>query len=208
MTTDPCPRRTAAPQHRRRAGDDTGVTLVELMVAMTLMSVVTLMFITGVMQIYRSTTVTESTSTAQSHINTVFQRLEREIRYASAIKSDPDAPEEMVYLTRAGGEQVCTQLWVNDDRLKRRTWTEKSDNPVAIGRTGWTVVASQVDNTTPFRVLPPDDSQPYQRLEVRLTATVAARETSIRRNTKVTFTALNTAPSTDADAACNKGRQL
>jgi prepilin-type N-terminal cleavage/methylation domain-containing protein len=192
---------------RRLAGDDTGVTLVELMVSMTVMSVVTLMFVTAVMYIYRSTTRTEAMSVAQSQINNVFGRLEREIRYAAAMKHQP-GHQSMEYLTVTDVTQVCTQLWVTDARLKRRTWTERPNNPAPINRTAWTVVASQVGHPAPFTVLEPEETRPYQRLQVRLEAAVAGRDGPVRRLTDVTFTAVNTTPTIDASGVCNKGRQL
>lgn len=207
MIRRPVTRRPGPGRRRRPVADDTGVTLVELMVSLTLMSVVTLMFVSAVAYIYRSTTRTEAASVAQSQINTAFQRLEREIRYAAAMKHQPDHLS-MVYVNRTGLTDVCTQLWVTDSRLKRRTWMEEPDNPLPINRTVWTVVASQVDHAAPFTVREPEETRPYQRLQVQLEVSVAGRDGPVKRLAEVTFTAVNTSSDTDVAGVCDKGRQL
>ena len=76
--------------------DESGVTLIELVVSMTIMAVMMTVFTTAVVQMYQAANKTESMSNAQAELNNVFLRLDRIVRYAAGISN----------LQQAGGRFV------------------------------------------------------------------------------------------------------
>jgi type II secretory pathway pseudopilin PulG len=198
---------------RRALQDEAGVTLMELVVAMSLMTVVTTVFVTSMIQVYRSVNRTEVNATAQSQIHLTFQRLDREIRYASAIgvPARSDSDWAVAYVSRASGTAVCTRLRLHADaatpeyaQLQRRTWTEGS---YATTRTAWVPLASFVsvraaEGSPPFAA---DDEGEFQRLRIRLTVQVPGAAVA-PANTDVAFAALNAVRGADRTNVCVEGR--
>lgn len=187
----------------RRPGRDDGVTLLELTVAMSLMSIFTAIFTTGIGQLYRSVRGNEAMSTAQAQITVAFQRLDAEIRYAAGISAEgQDGPDWYVeFLSTYSGTPECTQLrYTSAGQFQQRSWDQGTTPP------SFTVLASGASATHPFTRYPvvAGSSVDFQRLAVSLTATggSAARSRAI----SIMFTALNTSPNTDSDTVCTEGR--
>jgi Tfp pilus assembly protein PilV len=186
-------------------GDD-GVTLLEVLVGTSLMAVVTSVFTAGVVLVYRSVGRAQDSAVAQSQVHVVFQRLDREIRYATAV-SDPakiGADWYVEHLTTANGTALCTQLRLNDatDQLQRRTWTQGA-SPFA--PTAWQVLSSYttaVGSAAPFQAVRDGD---FERLRVRLT-TQPPGSTAPGANIDITFTALNTVRGATSADVCAEGR--
>jgi hypothetical protein len=188
----------------RPAGDD-GMTMVDIVVSMAIMSVFLAMFTTGIVQVYRGTTKTEAISTAQSQLNQVFFRLDKEIRYVSGI-SDPDsvgADTYIEYVVSNTGTQICTELRLHlaTKQLQRRSWT-KGAAPLL--PSAWLPIVSDVSASTPFVLNEPTTSLTFQRLRLQLTATAPGGTTS--KKIDITFTALNTSLTTDSATTCIEGR--
>ncbi|WP_328468535.1 prepilin-type N-terminal cleavage/methylation domain-containing protein [Actinoplanes sp. NBC_00393] len=177
--------------------DDAGVTLLEMVVAMGIMSVFMSLFTAGIVQMYRTATTAETTQVLQSRLNLVFERLDAEIRYASAI-TEPGEPTglgwNVEYLNVNGAEPVCTQLRLLDRKLQRRTWVA-GETPSG----GWRVLATEVTNTEPFA----REASDGQWFQLRLRMTVAYASSS--HSTEFLFTAMNSNTG-DADAFCTEGR--
>jgi hypothetical protein len=199
---------------RRRLGlvvasGDSGVTLTELIVSMTIMIVVMAMFTTGIIQIYRTVNETESTSIAQSQVNIAFLRLDREIRYASglSVPLQVGADWYVEYVTTNTGVPVCTELRLNvaAGQLQRRTWVQGATPLVP---SAWLPVASNVSSPQPFTLLPADATANFHRLRLALVATSGKGDTAASAETAVTFTALNTSLSTSGTAVCTEGRPI
>jgi hypothetical protein len=192
-----------------RSGDDDGITLVEVMVAMVVMTVFMAMFTVSMQQMYRSTNKTESLSTAQSQIGVAFLRLDKEIRYAAGISTPGTVGADwyVEYLTAEGSSTLCTQLRLTGASrlLQRRTWTQ---GPSPLMPTGWTVLASEVTATQPFTYLAPDASFNFQRLQLKLVASAGSGATATSKQTDVTFTALNTSLTTSSPTVCAEGRAV
>jgi len=130
--------------------------MIEVVVSLTLMAVLMTIFTTAVVQVYRNVNQTEAISTAQANLNTVFLRLDKEVRYASGI-SEPTtgAPWYVEYLNTSRGTEVCTQLRLTSDGLfQRRTWNR---NEAPIHPSGWTVLASGIKQAPDG---PDDDNDP------------------------------------------------
>ncbi|WP_030176841.1 PulJ/GspJ family protein [Spirillospora albida] len=184
----------------RPQGDD-GVTLIELTVTMTIMSVLMAMFTGAILHMTRAANATQSVASAQSQITTVYQRLDREIRYAAGISQPAfvGANQHVEYLTRNTAAPTCTGLRLDTAtrRLQYRRWEQgKTPGP-------WTVLASDVtakQPDPPFGLTPSETRFPFQRLRLRITAGTG------KASIDVTFAALNTSSDSDTSAVCTEGR--
>lgn len=196
------------PPCRLRAlpGDrDAGVTLLEVMVAMGIMSVVMAMATSAVITIHRAAARTESVSIAQSQLAIAFGRFDAEIRYASGISMPTDSPHPYVeYLLTYDGTPRCTQLRVKTDAtvsiLQSRSW-----QPGSTPGADWNTVANNVTlvaGRSPFVRTTPGASSPFQRLRLLLEVAVGEGAVASRKRTDVEFTALNTSLSTKSDTLC------
>jgi Tfp pilus assembly protein PilV len=196
---------------RRRAlgpalGADAGITMVEVMISMVVMSISLAMFTVAILQINRSASRTQAISQAQTQLNVAFLRLDKEIRYASAISKEGTTGGDpaVEYLTTNTGSRVCTELRINAGQLQRRTWTQPP--PPAVPGPGnetpssWLPLATNVSSTTPFTFHDADDTENFQRLELDFKAGDTAGGPAAWRQTHVTFTALNTSLITKGDS--------
>lgn len=197
-----------------------GVTMIEVVVSLTLMAVLMTIFTTAVLEVYRNVNQTEAISTAQANLNTVFLRLDKEVRYASGI-SEPTtgAPWYVEYLNTSRGTEVCTQLRLTSDGLfQRRTWNR---NEAPIHPSGWTVLASGIkqapdgpdddnDPEPPFTFVPADPAHAastgsnFHQLVVTLAADGPNRKPAAQST--FTFAALNTSQATTSTDVCVEGR--
>jgi prepilin-type N-terminal cleavage/methylation domain-containing protein len=181
-----------------------GVTLIEVLVAMTLMTIFMSMVTTGVVQMYRAANKSESISIAQSQLRIAFQRLDKEVRYASGISrpgSGVDGSAFYVeYLTTNDGARRCRALRLRDNKLQQHVvWTEGAPqaqvwNTLAAGVS---VLAPSYDGAVagvtagPFTFFPADATTDYQRLQLSITATYGSGTTATRKDFRINFTALN-----------------
>jgi type II secretory pathway pseudopilin PulG len=192
--------------------DDEGVSLVELLVAMTLMAMVGAMFTSGILEVYRSLNKTDSDYVAQSQINQAFSTLDREVRYAKSVSTPATVSGDwyVEYLVEINNVDTCVELRLNTTaaQLQRRCWSQ-GVTPVA--PTTWNVLASNVAATTPFTVLALDKQNltgfRFQRMTVNFTSTSGGSGTGTTRQTTVTFAALN-ATASDNASTCIEGRKV
>jgi hypothetical protein len=171
---------------------DAGVTLIDVLVAMTIMTVVTALFTAGIGQMYRMVNGTDTRSVAQSQVSTALLRLDKDVRYASGISYTyllGGNNQYVDFLLPKAGTSMCVQLRVAAGKLERRTWTWKV-NPFA--PTAWVTLASNVTSPTPFTYTAPTTEISYQRLTVDLMVTTGTGTRTVVKNSKVTYTALNT----------------
>lgn len=204
---------------RGRDRADDGVTLIEVMVTMAVMSVVMAVFTTGILQVYRSILPAESAAGAQAELRRVYQRLDKEVRYASWI-APPGKVGTVWYVEFAALGTECGQLRLDtvSQVLRLVRWTAGS--PPSAGPVGL-VLGSQllVDGGEPPFKRQEAGSMPYasaspaldagtgfapdhQRLRVHLAATVGSSTSRLGG----TFTALNTSRDTTGTNACSEGR--
>jgi prepilin-type N-terminal cleavage/methylation domain-containing protein len=214
---------------RLHAGGDAGVTLIEAMVTMMIMSIMMAIFTTGILQVYRATNATESLSTAQSQLHIVFQRLDTEIRYASWI-AEPGEVGGRWYVEFAAVDRVtrqprCAQLRLEPATgvLRQLSWTPGS--PPLVGDPGMTLASQVVTDSAVLAAEPvftreAAGSYPYagagvagasfspdfHRLRLRLTIQVGAADQGGTARSDVTFTALNTSRDTPVANTCAEGR--
>jgi prepilin-type N-terminal cleavage/methylation domain-containing protein len=175
--------------NRVRATADTGMTLIEVVVAMSIMSILMAAFTAGILQMYRSANASESLSTTQSQLNVAFLRLDKEIRYASAVNDPSNGPDFYVeYLTTNAGSRQCNQLRLGmDGKLRLRTWPDVS----AASASGWTTLASGVSSVGPPFTLVTEPKSSFERLRLNLVASHQSDGTTTSARMDVTFTALN-----------------
>jgi Tfp pilus assembly protein PilV len=174
---------------RRR--DDEGLTLIDVIVSMSIMSVVMGLFTTGIVQMYRMSNGTDAKSVAQSQVSLALLRLDKEIRYASGISPQYllSGNQYVDFLLVQKGVPTCVQLRVAAGQLEQRTWTYRA-TPFA--PSAWIQLASGITSTTPFTFADADDTVSYQRLTVKLTASSGAGNSKSSKTSTVTYTALNT----------------
>jgi prepilin-type N-terminal cleavage/methylation domain-containing protein len=184
-------------------GGDAGLTLIEVMVAMGLMSVVMVMATGALVEIYHSVNASDHTTVAQNQVTAAFVRLDQEVRYARAISTPAlvDGDNYVEYLLSVNNADTCVELRLqtSTNQLQRRQWTKNADPPAP---TAWTTLADVVTSGVPFTTILPDKVGPtgfrFQRLRLTVSAvlgggTGGGTKTSggTTRQTDVTFTALN-----------------
>ncbi|HWG97786.1 MAG TPA: prepilin-type N-terminal cleavage/methylation domain-containing protein [Pilimelia sp.] len=196
---------------RRPPRDDAGVTLLEVMVAMTIMSVFMALFTASTVLMYRSANDTESAAEAQSEVNRAFVRLDKEIRYAVAINPGyrrvSDSAWYVEYATTNSGVTTCTQLRLINDQLQRRTWTEDSSG-VSSAPVVSSPLASRVRAASgtepPFERTAPAGAA--QTLRLYVAAHTGSGAHAKVKETRVTFSALNSAQTSPDLRVCLDGK--
>lgn len=173
--------------------DERGTTLMEMVVGMTIMAIFMSMFTTAVLMMTHTANKVESVTVSASQTNQGFLKLDKLVRYASAISAPgPGTTSGSQYVelrfTYTGTEQ-CTQLryWPAAQQLQQRTWTVNSSGQ-ASAASAWLPLASNV--TSGSFTLPTSTSTLYQQLAVSMAASFGSTQASTT-TTSMTFTALN-----------------
>ncbi|MEU4157532.1 prepilin-type N-terminal cleavage/methylation domain-containing protein [Actinoplanes sp. NPDC026670] len=204
----------------RRRGDE-GYSLVEVLVAASLMSVVMAVSVTAILQIYSSINRTEETVSVRDAIDVSFRRLDRELRYATWV-SDAKAVNGRWYLEYAlpldkNSEYPCRQIKLENGVLTLASWKLPSTSPA-----NPFVIASGVTADTtkgPVELYAPG-AKPYasaaagtagvgtsfetQFQQIRLKFAVKVGKVSLPFDS--VFTAQNIARGSSSFNDCSKGR--
>lgn len=188
---------------RTPVSGDAGLTLLEIMVAMGILSVVMAAATTAIAQIYRSVNESENSAEAQAQVTRAFTRLDQEIRYARAISTPAvlNGDYYVEYLMNIDNVDTCVELRLltSTNDLQRRQWIKKV---TPLTPTGWTTLAAVVTSGAPFTTLAADRNTltgfRYQRLRLTVSAVLgggsgggSVSSGGSTRQTDVTFTALN-----------------
>lgn len=204
-------RRRLRGDHTGDARRDSGTTLIELVVGMSVMAVFMTMFSASITLMYRSVSKVESLNVTSAQLSTAFNRMDNTVRYASAVsapgKSGADWYVELQTVNT--GTKICTQLRISNQQLQQRTWTVL-DNGSASGTSEWVPLASGITNGAvavgdalqPFTRLPATGNITFQQLRLRLNASSGSNESASTSLTDVTFTALNSTLSTPSTGIC------
>jgi len=208
----------AGVRRRPEPAGDPGYSLIELVVAMGIMSIVMIVMTGAVLQIYSATNQTEGSSFAGEQLGNAFRRLDKELRYATWVAAPGQLPSLWWYLEYAvAGE--CRQLVLRDDGvLTVASWTPPSSTPGVPA-----AIASELGvpaGTQPFTLYNPGQ-QPYataspgtggvgklyvpeySQVRVQLTATVG----NVTLPFDTVFTAQNTSRNTyQQNNDCSQGR--
>jgi type II secretory pathway component PulJ len=195
--------------------DDAGTTMLEMLVAMTLMTVFMTMFTTAVVMMTSSTNKTDAAVNTAGQVNNAYLRLDKLVRYASAISTPGkgsttgDWYVEFSVPTTAN-KSTCNQLRVDisSSQLQLRSWSVNADQSAGTA-TSWVPLANSVTNgsaaasspTTPFTLTTPASSL-YRQLQITLVSSQVSPATSTATST-VTFTALNSTQ-TSSTSVCQQ----
>lgn len=194
----------ATPRRQRRATADTGMTLIELVVAMAVMSIVLTMVTGAIVVMYRSTAKVEGITTTSAQVSIALTKLDSSVRYADDIGdpvTDSSGNWYLIYRTTYDGVSDCTQLRfaVAARQLQNRTWTAGQSAPPG----HWTPLASQLTlsadgggTAPPFIVATSRDANlsdvaVHQQLRLRFSAVTGTGASQTVSATDVTFTAFN-----------------
>lgn len=184
------------------------MTLMELVVALGLMSVVMAVITTGMVQIYSTLNRNEELSLVQSQLHTAFQRLDKEIRYASGIRPPGQGPSAggswyVEYSLMNAGVEDCVQLRFRHPQGQFQRRMRHGAAPVG----GWTMLATHVAVGARFALEPAGpDRYPHQQLTISLTSQARAGTSSSSRQAEYTFTALNSSIETTGDICMDLAR--
>jgi prepilin-type N-terminal cleavage/methylation domain-containing protein len=173
---------------------DSGFTMLEVMISMTLMTFFMALFSGAVYQMFKVSNKTSALTQSSAQLHYAFERIDAQIRYSSAI-SPPSATASALgawyveFLNTASGTNNCYQLRVYNSQLQERTWI----GTPATAPT-WVPLASglQTPTSTPFSFNTAAGSQTAQRLTVSLTALNTLDSSSnTTSQTTLTFEAMN-----------------
>lgn len=211
----------------RATVDDSGFTLIELVVVLLIMTIVMIIFTAGISQAFSAENKEDTATRGQNQLIVAFQRLDKEVRYAAGITTpatvnnpNTGAVDPVVeWLTTNTGTSVCTEVRLNTGtgQLQQRSWTYGL-TPFVPG--AWQQLADGITvtapATTPFTVYQSGSvvnatttaTTQYQRLEIAVTATYGVNSNKTSTSSDITFTALNTTSSTtnQTAVACAQGQ--
>lgn len=219
---------------RRGAAGDAGVSLIEVMVTMAIMTTVGALFTAAILQAYRVTNTVDARAQAQTQLRLAVERLDQQIRYAYDI-TEPSTPEEAAaaagtwyveYLRVdvAAGTRQCHQLRLRGGQLFLRRWTPgapgSAGQPMALASgidMSVLATASAGEPVVPFQVQAPG-SAPYAQAPAGTPAVRASFSPEFQRlrvrlvtlvdqerlSSDVTFTALNTTRATETSVSWPK----
>lgn len=217
--------------HRAVPRGDAGVTMVDLMVAMAIMSIVGGFVTGGLVQLYQMTDVTDRMDEAQTQVSLAYAALQPELGAAFDI-SEPGAgaggDPSVEYVTQdSTGQRICHQLRLTGGQLNLRQWPASATAAATASAATWRKLASGLTAPTtadpdPSAAAPqvlhfPDFSTPSLanlpsatplQLRIRLTATASGAKGSTRRDSQTTIVAANSAVAWHDPDACSLGRNL
>ena len=192
---------------RRLAEDERGTTMMEMVVGMTILAIFMSMFTTAIFMMTRTANKVQSVTGTASQVNQAFLKLDKLVRYASAVSTPGTGTSGDTYVelrfTNTGSES-CTQLRFDGPKqqLQQRTWTVNSSGNASTA-SAWLPMASSI--ATGSFTQPADPAALYQQLTVSLSATAGSTQTSTTTSA-TTFTALNSNLSQTGSVCQQQGR--
>ena len=182
---------------------DSGYTMVELVVAMGIFSVLLAVFAVTIENFTRATIVSVQTSDQSTQARTIFNLFDKQVRSSSAINRPVLVGGNwyVEFRTDAISPSTCTQ-WVlrtSTQTLAVRTWTT---GVTAVSTPGsWRTLATDVSSTgQPFTFTAGTTEVPNQQLAIDLRY---RKGTGPVTSSRSTFTAQNTNVSTVTNADVN-----
>jgi prepilin-type N-terminal cleavage/methylation domain-containing protein len=182
-------------RRRLRRADDTGMSLIEVLVAASIMSVLMALVTTGMLQMYRSFARSDQAQNGQAQMHNTFTKLDREVRYASYV-SAPGTVGTTYYVEYKyldGSTLKCVELAMTGaGKLEKRSWPV-GDTVTATSVMVLATTVGSVNNpaTNPFSAA---DGTHFQGIRIQLKDTTASNAAS-----DMTFTALNSADALTAN---------
>jgi len=196
-------------------GADAGATLAELLVGMSVMAVAATIGTAVIVQVYRTVDSFEAVTTGQQQLIASFQKMDREIRYATAVSQPAMVNTDyyVEYLLGQTGTPTCVELRLHTAtaQLQRRTWlngSPASASPWAPLASGIYLVTDSTGQVVqPFQLTAATAVLNYERLQVSLNSTQGKGATASTRQSTVTWAAMNADRSAATDV-CTDGRAV
>jgi hypothetical protein len=188
-----------------RRDDDRGATLLELAVGAAVTVVVGGVFVTGMLQMRTSATANEGLAVAQEQAHRAFQRLEKDVRYATGISvpAHVNGSWYVEYATSDAGVDHCTQLRMTDGSGEVQSRRQRAGPPVS----GWQWLAGGLTGARAFtRTAAGSAGLRHQQLTVAFRVSGSGPAGQQARPQEFTFTALNTSAETSATVCAGMGR--
>jgi prepilin-type N-terminal cleavage/methylation domain-containing protein len=189
--------------------DDSGYTLMELMVALGVFTVVLVVVMAGIISMTTTMRKTSNQTDASDQIRRAILRMDKTVPYSDAITVPGQVGSDwyVEFDTTAGGAHTCAQwrLVAATDLLQYRSWTVTSGTITA---PSWQTVATGIVNnpTTqqPFQLqtYAQDNTLVKQELLVKLYATKGTQSVG-RAQATTLFVARNSTVNSDPDV-CNQ----
>jgi prepilin-type N-terminal cleavage/methylation domain-containing protein len=145
--------------HDRRPVAEQGMTLIELIMTVALLSVVIAIFLSVLVSVQNTVARQERRSRANERVRLAVQQLDREVRSGNVFRDPAAEPDDPAHGRVAGGMGLriytqanadtrggsrCVQWRITDGKLQSRDWTVswRTDGQVS----GWRVVADGIVN--------------------------------------------------------------
>lgn len=202
---------------RLRDTGDAGFSLAEVLVSMAIMSIVMAIASSGFYDMFHTSDTAETTAAAQAELQASFNKLDREVRYASRVSPGyADTTTwyiDYVFVDDAGDNQ-CVQLSLPraGGTLKRRQYPIQGGVPSGAGTAiANNLVSARMDNGTPRQMINPflqepggDGASDMDRLNLKVNSVVGADTTKQGvRQYDLQFTAINTVGRAYSPLVCN-----
>lgn len=133
---------------RERGHGDSGTTLVELLISMTIFSLAIAMVYSVLITVQNQTKDQTSRADSVGNARLALAQIDRQVRSGNVLynPATETLPLSMRIYTQANGDQRCVQWQVSGGKLRYRSWspTWTTDGQVS----DWTIVARDVVNTT------------------------------------------------------------
>ncbi len=162
-------------------GTDDGFSLTELIIAMLIFSIFITILLSSILGITRASNKAQVVAQTSSGVLSVFQTMDRQIRYADAINFQGAGPSGAQYVefrtpaaSSPSGVAMCTQ-WrfvPSTQTIQSRTWTE-SATPGTAWITNLTNVVNDGGSNYPFQLIPASaavGASLYQQLKLTVDA--------------------------------------
>jgi prepilin-type N-terminal cleavage/methylation domain-containing protein len=179
----------SAMRKRLSGGTDSGFSLVELMIAMSIFAVFLAIVISSVVAITRASTKVQTTARTTSSELVVFQRLDRQVRYSDAINFPGTGASGDIYVefripasSTINNVTLCTQWDYTPSlgRLRSKTWPDVATPTFSAWETEMTNIYNDAVPGYPFLLTPATGSEGKQLLTLSLDGgNTAVKGTSI-----------------------------
>jgi prepilin-type N-terminal cleavage/methylation domain-containing protein len=132
----------------RRASDDRGLTLTELLVATFMLGIVMTVFTTTLASVQSAIVSQDNLSRTNDQARLAVEQLDRELRSGNVLydPADEDAPFDPYFTlrvyTQTNQEFKCVLWEIEDQELRTRRWTPGNEE----NATNWRVVAEGIVN--------------------------------------------------------------
>lgn len=194
----------------RLGATESGFSLMELVVAMGIFTIFVAMFMTAVINLTQGATRAQLTAEASSGVLTVFQNLDRQVRYADAINFPGDAggATYIEFRTPASSAPTevttCTQyrFLPTEGRIESRSWPDVAGATPTAWSTKLTTVIDKPGANYPFKLIPATSTgSARQQLELRLEAGNESMDAGAAIST--TFVARNSGTTSPSNSDSN-----